>query len=246
MERQRRGRAVLSRILTVAETGSTNADVIELARAGAEEGLWLRADRQTGGRGRQGRTWESPAGNLYASTLVRLRPTDPPAPTLALATAVALHQVAAAYLPKGAACTIKWPNDVLVGGAKLAGILLERADDAVVIGVGMNLAHHPDLPGRASTSLADHARSVAPDDFLAELAAALARWVQRWRGEGLDAVRRAWLSAAHRQGAALATRLPDGSMVDGLFDGLDRDGALLLRLADGAVRTIHAGDVFLV
>src|SRR5689334_7206475 len=107
-------------IRTVPETGSTNDDLAALARAGAPEGTWLRAERQTGGRGRQGRGWESPLGNLHASTLVRLAPGDPPAPTLALVAAVALREVAAAFAP-GADLVIKWPNDLLAGGAKLAG-----------------------------------------------------------------------------------------------------------------------------
>ena len=138
-------------IRTVAETGSTNDDLAMLARAGVAEGLWLRAERQTGGRGRQGREWRSPPGNLYASTIVRLRPGDPPAPTLALVAAVALHQVAALFAP-GASIAIKWPNDLMAGGAKLSGILLERSDDAVIIGFGVNLAHHPEDLERPATS----------------------------------------------------------------------------------------------
>src|SRR5690348_13140280 len=110
-------------IRTVAETGSTNDDVLALARADVPEGTWLRAERQTAGKGRQGRSWESPPGSLYASTLVRLQPGDPPAPTLALVAAVALHQAVSAYAPD---LTIKWPNDLVVRGMKLAGILLER------------------------------------------------------------------------------------------------------------------------
>src|SRR3954463_8944234 len=124
-------------IRTVAETGSTNDDLAALARAGAPAGSGLRAGRQTGGRGRQGRAWDSPAGNLHASTLVRLRPEDPPAPSLALAAAIALHEAAAAFAPQ-AELVVKWPNDLLAGGDKLAGILLEREGDAVVIGFGVN------------------------------------------------------------------------------------------------------------
>src|SRR5687768_16834440 len=111
-------------IRTVAETGSTNDDLASLAREGAPEGSWLRAIRQSGGRGRQGRDWHSPPGNLHASTLVRLRPGDPPAPTLALVAAVALHEVASALVVAGVEIEIKWPNDLLVAGAKLSGILL--------------------------------------------------------------------------------------------------------------------------
>ena len=226
-------------IRTVAETGSTNDDLAVLARDGAPEGLWLRAERQTGGKGRQGRAWLSPPGNLYISTLVRLAPSDPPAPTLALVAAVALHETVALHAP-GAA--IKWPNDLIAGQAKLAGILLERHNEAVVIGFGVNLAHAPDLPDRPATSLADLAGTPQnPASFAEILAETHARWLTRWRAEGIAPVRKAWLAAAHPIGTALSTG--EGQ---GLFDGLDEDGALRLHLADGTTRVIHAGDVFLI
>jgi BirA family biotin operon repressor/biotin-[acetyl-CoA-carboxylase] ligase len=222
-------------IRTVAETGSTNDDVAALAREGALEGLWLRADHQTGGKGRQGRAWHSPSGNLHASTLVRLQPEDPLAPTLALVAAVALHEAVRPHVP---AAQVKWPNDLMVDGAKLAGILLERQGDAVIIGFGVNLACRPESLERPAASLEG---AVAPGAFVERLAAAFAAWLQRWRGEGLAPVRAAWLAAAHPPGTALTT-------VDaaGIFDGLDETGALRLRLADGSLRVIHAGDVFLL
>jgi BirA family transcriptional regulator, biotin operon repressor / biotin---[acetyl-CoA-carboxylase] ligase len=225
-------------IETVAETGSTNDDLLARAAAGAPEGLWLRAERQTGGRGRQGRVWRSPPGNLYASTLVRLRPADPPASTLALAAAVALHDAAAADLMR---VSIKWPNDLMAGQAKLAGILLERAGDAVVIGFGANLAHHPHGLDRPVTSL-KALTGAAPDaqTFADKLAATFARRLAEWR-RGLAAIRSAWLAAAHPVGTMLST--PEG---EGRFDGLDDGGALRLRRADGTIRTIHAGEVFLI
>lgn len=232
------------RIRTVAETGSTNADMIALAAAGLEEGVWLRAERQSSGRGRLGRSWTSPAGNLYASTLVRIRPSDPPAATLALVAAVALEDTVSAYAPGRA--LLKWPNDLLIDGAKMSGILLERAGDAVVIGIGVNLAHHPTDTDRAATSLAACNVAVAPEDFLETLAEAFTRWVERWRGEGIDTIRRRWVAKAHPIGTPLTVRLPDGPAIDGLFDGLDPEGALILRLADGTRRVIHAGDVFLL
>ena len=228
-------------IISVAETGSTNDDVAALASEGAAEGLWLRAERQSGGRGRQGRAWSSPPGNLYASTLVRLRPGDPPAPSLALVAAVALHEAASAWAP-GSELAIKWPNDLLAGGAKLAGILLERAGEAVVIGFGVNLAHHPEGLERPVTSLAALAGGAPePALFLEQLAESFARWLGSWRGAGLAAIRPAWLARAHPPGTALAT--PEGA---GLFEGLDASGALRLRLAHGEVRLVHAGDVFLL
>lgn len=226
-------------IRTVAETGSTNDDLAALARGGAAEGTWLRAERQTGGKGRQGRAWVSPSGNLYASTLVRLQRGEPPAPTLALLAAVALHEVVAIYAPSA---QIKWPNDLLFDGAKLAGVLLERQGEAVIIGFGVNLAHHPTDLGRPATSLIALA-GIAPQPgaFLEILAEAFAGWLDRWRNEGLAPVRARWLAAAHPLGTPLAT-----ADAEGLFDGLDESGALRLRLANGGMRVIHAGDVFLI
>lgn len=231
-------------VRTVSETGSTNDDLADSARQGAPEGIWLRADRQSGGRGRQGREWHSPPGNLYASTLVRLRPGDPPAPSLALVAAVALHEVASAFAG-GAPIEIKWPNDLMVAGAKLSGILLERLEDSVIVGFGVNLAEHPDQTERPSTSLAALGGAPAPEVFLEALAQSFARWLGRWRDEGLAPIRAHWLAAAHPPGTALSTHTASGAWVEGVFDGLDESGALRLRLADGSAQVIHAGDVFL-
>jgi BirA family biotin operon repressor/biotin-[acetyl-CoA-carboxylase] ligase len=227
-------------------TGSTNDDVLALARDGVEEGSWLRAERQTGGKGRQGREWESPAGNLHASTLVRLRSDDPPAPTLALVAAVALHETVSVFAPD-AGVMIKWPNDLLAAGAKLSGILLERLEDCVVVGFGVNLAEHPDATARPSTSLAAlGAEAPDPALFLELLAESFARWLARWRTDRLGPVRAAWLAAAHPIGTPLSTHTASGAWIEGLFDGLDESGALCLRMADGSSRVIHAGDIFLL
>jgi BirA family biotin operon repressor/biotin-[acetyl-CoA-carboxylase] ligase len=233
-------------IRSIAATGSTNDDVMALGRAGAAEALWLRADVQTGGRGRQGRAWIAPPGNLSASTLVRLRPGDPPAASLALLAGVALHEAASAWA-QGAPLALKWPNDLLLDGVKLAGILLERSADAVVAGFGVNLAHAPDLPDRPATCLA--AAGIAPppaDLFLDDLAASFARWLAVWRGEGLGAVLGRWRACAHPPGTALRVLLPDGETLEGLFDGLDEQGGLRLRLPGGGISEIQAADVFLI
>lgn len=213
-----------------------------LARSGASEGLWLRAERQTQGKGRQGRAWASPEGNLYISTLVRVRPGEPSPATLALVAAVALEEAVALF---GVPPMLKWPNDLLVSGAKLSGILLERVDDAVILGFGVNLAHHPTDTDRPATSIAAHAPAPDPEVFAETLAEIFARWLSRWR-DGIAPIRERWLARAHPIGTALTARLADGTSVDGLFDGLTSDGALSLRLADGSHRAIHAGDVFLL
>lgn len=205
----------------------------------------MRAERQTGGRGRAGRSWVSEPGNLHVSTLVRLRPGDPPAPTLALVSAVAAQETAQALLP-AQRITIKWPNDLMIGDAKLCGMLLERQGDAVIAGFGMNVAHAPALPDRAAISLA--AAGASPDidagQVVAVLAAAFERWLDVWRRDGLERIRLAWLTAAHSPGTPLRVVRPDGSVLEGAFDGLAADGGLILSLADGARHVIHAGDVF--
>jgi BirA family biotin operon repressor/biotin-[acetyl-CoA-carboxylase] ligase len=239
------------RIVTVAQTGSTNADLLAIARdgdGGGEEGLWLRAERQTQGRGRQGRPWQSPVGNLYASTLVRIVPGDPAPPTLALVAAVAVEETVRDALPaqRAGRLALKWPNDLLLGPAKLSGILLERAGDWVVIGVGVNVAHHPDLPDREATSLVAQGSATDAAALLDRLAELFAAWLAWWRRDGLAPVVARWGERAHPPGTPLIARLPDGEAVEGAFDGLDAQGALTLRLADGERRVIHAGDVFLV
>jgi BirA family biotin operon repressor/biotin-[acetyl-CoA-carboxylase] ligase len=234
-------------LLHVPETGSTNADLRQLADAGGEDGLWLRADRQTAGRGRQGRDWSSPSGNFYGSTLVRLHPGDPMPATLALVAAVAIEEAVRACLPEiGRRLCLKWPNDLLIDGAKLSGILLERSGDAVVIGMGINLASAPDLPDRATAALRDHGVDVPPATMQALLAEAMTRWVAIWRASGLSAVIARWEERAHPRGAALTARLPDGQVLNGVFEGLAGDGTLRLGLADGATHVIHAGDIFLL
>jgi BirA family transcriptional regulator, biotin operon repressor / biotin---[acetyl-CoA-carboxylase] ligase len=251
---RRKGPVLIHTIRTVAETGSTNADMAELARSGAAEGLWLRAERQTGGKGRQGRAWASPEGNLYVSTLVRVRPGEPAPATLALVAAVALEETVSTFLFPGeerhsglrrGTPVLKWPNDILIDGAKLSGILLERSGDAVVIGFGVNLAHHPIDLDRPATSLAAHGSAPDPGVFAETLAESFGRWLSRWR-DGIAPVRDRWMARAHPPGTALTARLADGSAIEGLFEGLDGQGALILRLADGGRHVIHAGDVFLL
>ena len=193
-----------------------------------------------------GRDWQSPVGNFYGSTLVRLRAGDPQAATLALVTAVAL-QDALTFVAPDVPFQIKWPNDIMVDGAKLSGILLERSGDAVVIGIGVNLAFHPEGLDRKVTSLRALEAAV-PDaaEFQLILAGRFDDWLARWRSEGLSALRAAWVARAHPKGTALSVNAPDGSVIQGLFEGLADDGALMLRLADGTIRVIHAGDIFLI
>jgi BirA family biotin operon repressor/biotin-[acetyl-CoA-carboxylase] ligase len=218
--------------------------MLALAEQGAPEGTWLRAGRQTGGRGRMGRAWDSPVGNLYASTLVQIRPGDPPALTLALTTANAVHALLAPLCAGQA--RIKWPNDILVDGAKIAGILLERVGDALIVGIGINVTHHPIGLDRPVTSLLAQGAIDAEAGALHErLAQLFGHWLSIWRAQGLDPVLAHWLLNAHSTGTAMRVSQSDGSVVEGTFETLDRHGTLILRLANGQSRAIHAGDIIL-
>ena len=219
--------------------------MLALAEQGVADGTWLRAGRQVGGRGRMGRSWESPSGNLYCSTLVRLRAGDPPAHLLALVAANAVHALVAPLCDGQA--RIKWPNDVLVDGAKIAGILLERAGDAIVVGIGVNLVGHPTGLDRPVTSLAAQGADIAEAGALLDrLAQLFGHWLAIWRAQGLEPVRAHWLLNAHPTGTAMKVVQPDGETIEGSFDTLDQQGMLILRLANGDTRAIHAGDILLI
>lgn len=228
-----------------AETGSTNADLAERLRAGEHvpEGFWLVADRQTAGRGRQGRAWFDGAGNFMASTVVQVVHGDPPAPTLALVAGLAVHEAVAPHVPPPQRAELKWPNDVLIGGAKLAGILLENVGGAVIAGIGVNLAQAPEVPGRQTVALANLGPAPDRDTFAAALAASFERELERWRTFGLEPLIARWQAAAHPPGTPLAVGEPGEEALNGTFAGLSADGALQLRLADGSLKTIHAGEV---
>jgi BirA family transcriptional regulator, biotin operon repressor / biotin---[acetyl-CoA-carboxylase] ligase len=232
-------------IQTVPETGSTNADLAARISAGdfVGEGDWLVADRQTAGRGRQGRVWFDGHGNFMGSTLVRPTAGDPPAASLALLTGLALHEVAAPLVPPPAVALLKWPNDLMIGVAKLAGILLERVGDAVIVGIGVNLAQAPSVEGRATIALSAFGPGPDRDHFAATLARQFALELERWRSFGIEPMIRRWLAAAHPLGTPLVVGEPGDTPLKGRFGGLTADGALQLGLADGTTRTIHAGEV---
>jgi len=231
------------RIHLVPETGSTNADLRAQA-ADWPEGHWLRAERQTAGRGRLNREWQSPAGNLYASTLIRLQPDDPPVTGLSLMMGLAVHDALADLLP-GAPIQLKWPNDVMADGAKLAGMLLEREGNAIIAGVGINVASAPALPDRRTIALADLPGGASRDAaaVLDALIAAFDTWLARWREGGAGVLIPAWTARAHPPGTALVVTAGTGAPQTGRFGGLDADGALILLCDDGSRQIVHSGDV---
>lgn len=232
----------------IAEAGSTSADIAARLRSGdfVPEGHWLVADRQTAGKGRQGREWFDGAGNFMGSTVVHLRFGDPDPATLALVAGLAVHEVVTGRLRGVALAVLKWPNDLMIGTAKLAGILLERVADSVVIGIGVNLASAPELPDRETIALGDLGAGTDRDAFAAELVRQFDIELDRWRSFGLPPILKRWLAAAHPVGTPLGVGEPGEEPLQGSFAGLSDDGALLLRLADGQTRVIHAGDVRLI
>ncbi len=270
----------------LATVGSTNDWLLANADT-LGDGHWVRADRQTAGRGRRGRVWNDGAGNLMTSVLVRAAgPNAGKVQQLSFVAAVALLEAVAEVtsplagevdsrvsaagegwpaLPtsadpspgppfgrlstspaRGEVFSLKWPNDLLLHGTKCAGILLERQGDWLVIGFGVNLAHHPQGTERPATSLAAAGLPVPPPQALqAALASAFSNWRAIWAHQGFAPIRAAWLAHAAGLGQRLVARLGDENP-EGVFTGLADDGALLLQLDDGAVRAIHAGEVFAV
>ncbi|MBT0669732.1 biotin--[acetyl-CoA-carboxylase] ligase [Novosphingobium profundi] len=231
----------------VEETGSTNQDLVDRLKHAdyVPEGDWLVADRQSRGRGRLGRDWFDGSGNFMGSTVVRCAPGQPSPATLAFVVGLAVHDAVQAFLPAGSGLRLKWPNDLLLDGAKLSGVLLEMIRDTVVVGVGVNLKVAPDVPDRRTVSLEERGITVDRDAFAEKLAASLDRELERWRGAGLAPLLRRWQSAAHPEGTPLQVHPPGEPPVTGTFAGLSSEGSLRLRVADGTVRLIHAGDVFL-
>ncbi len=229
------------------ELDSTNAEARRLAAGGEAGPLWITAARQTAGRGRRGRSWESPRGNLAATLLIR--PARPLAEwaQLSFAAAIATADMAASLAPN-AHVAVKWPNDVLADGRKLAGILLETAgpssmDQALAIGIGVNLAAHPEDTEFPAISLAALGQKPPPpEDALAMLAAGFVEWYEVWLAEGFAPIRDAWLARAAGLGQRIRARLPDAER-SGIFEGIDADGALLLN-EGSRTRVIAAGEVF--
>jgi len=237
----------LYRLVALDQCASTNDEAKALARAGAPEGTLVWALAQTGGRGRRGRAWVSPPGNLYCSLVLRPAAAAATAAQLSFVAAVAVGEVVSTLVP--GSVKLKWPNDVLVEGAKVAGILLESEPrpvgglDWLVLGIGINVRHHPPVTDYPCTDLARAgAGTVAAADVLVALAGRFENWYRRWQAQGFAPVRAAWLNAAFGLGGRMTVRLSDGNFEAVLVD-LDADGALVAQTEQG-IRRVAAGDVF--
>lgn len=231
------------------EIDSTNAEALRRARAGARGPLWIIARRQSAGRGRRGRHWVSLSGNLHASLLL----TDPAptarAPQLGFVAALALHDAAAAAAPVLAQrLALKWPNDLLCGGRKIAGILVEGEDDPVsaAVGIGVNCHAHPAGAEYPATDFATAGAAITPMALFDLLAGAMEKRIRQWsRGDGFLAIRSAWLERAAGSGDPVRVRLAERETA-GIFETIDESGRLVLRHADATREAIAAGEVFLV
>ena len=245
------GEILRGEILRLEEVDSTNAEARRRAESGETGPLWITARRQTAGRGRRGRTWETGAGNLAATLLTTTAKPPVEAAQVAFVAALAVADLALACVPE-ALVRLKWPNDVLVAGRKVSGVLIESGawGDGrlwLAVGVGVNLRTAPVAADRPATTFADHLRAdvaapPTPAAALDLLARAFDRWLETWERYGFEPVRAAWTTRAEL-GRACTVRL-DRETVEGEAEGLDSDGALRLLLPNKNVRRITAGDVF--
>jgi BirA family transcriptional regulator, biotin operon repressor / biotin---[acetyl-CoA-carboxylase] ligase len=240
------------RLVRMETVDSTNAEARRRAKAGEPGPLWIWSARQSQGRGRGGREWISQHGNLFASLLIGVNCPIRVASQLALVAGIVTYDTIAkliAYEGRSE-LLLKWPNDVLLAGEKLAGMLLENVGSpmenrsVVVIGTGINLANHPEELPQPAISLGAYGMTVAPADALEVLAATTHEWLARWaEGTSFPSIRRAWLDRAGPTGRPLRVKI-NGEETEGVYAGLDSDGALRLLTADGSEHRIAAGDVF--
>jgi BirA family transcriptional regulator, biotin operon repressor / biotin---[acetyl-CoA-carboxylase] ligase len=235
------------RHIALESVGSTNAEALERARWRERGPLWITALSQKAGRGRRGSVWISPKGNLYASLLLSEPSPKPLAPQLSFVAALALHDALSECAPRlGPLFKLKWPNDVLLGPDKLAGILIEGQSDSifnVVIGFGVNCTSHPLDTYFPATNLLLAGAVVAPDVLFVALSAAMLHRLSRWQGGGgFASIRADWLARAAGLGENIRVRLPEREL-RGRFQGLDNSGRLLVQ-QPGGLTTVTAGEVF--
>lgn len=231
------------------ELDSTNAEARRRAESGDLGPVWITATRQSAGRGRRGRTWETATGNLAATLLIATDKAPADAAQISFVAALAAADLAEAFLGIGVA-RLKWPNDLMIHGRKAAGILVESGTTPskglwLAVGLGINLAHAPSEVERPAASFAEFMSSPPPSARAALdiLAHRFNYWQDIWERQGFAPIATAWTSRALGLGAPCEARLPNQTH-RGIAEGMDPDGALRLRLPDGAILRITAGDVF--
>jgi BirA family biotin operon repressor/biotin-[acetyl-CoA-carboxylase] ligase len=237
------------RLLAFEHIDSTNEEARRLAVKGAAHGTVVQAATQTEGRGRRGRRWDSPPGNLYCSLVLRPDCALGEAANVSFVAAVAVGEAIDPWLCEGVELGFKWPNDVLLSGRKAAGFLLESSAaggrcEWLVLGLGVNLERFPEGTAFPATSLrAERCRPVTVGELLEGVCRRFGEWYGRWRADGFGPVRAAWLGRAVRLGRTIEVRT-DSERLTGRFADLDSRGALILEVPGGTRREVTAGDVF--
>ena len=234
------------------ELDSTNQEALRRAPDFDGTPLWIVAHRQTKGRGREGRNWVSETGNLYTSFLFRPQCSLSTANQLSFVTGVGVFETVRSVLGSSTQAEkirLKWPNDILVDRKKIAGILIESFlasqshEPVIAIGIGINIAHHPDLPDRETTHLGAHVSGVNPELVFSALSRELDKSIEQWdRGRNFDLIRQHWSERAHNPGERLSVRVGNNRF-EGVFNGLDDDGALKIKLDTGELKRVTVGDV---
>lgn len=233
------------RLVALPEVDSTSEELRRRAAEAPGEGLVVTAAIQTQGRGRRGRSWTSPTGNLYVSLRLAQAASLAETAQLSFVAAVALGDALAEAAPH-LSVRFKWPNDLLVNGGKISGILLETEGPWILLGIGVNLTFAPPADGAAfpPTNLAAEGAQVTRQDLLPALCRHLAELLHLWRTQGFEVVRRLWLERARGLGEPVVARLQSGEEITGTFADLDADGALVMDVPGAGRRRIMAGDVF--
>lgn len=238
-----------ARVIAFERIGSTNAEALARARAGEEGPLWITAERQSAGRGRRGRTWVSEPGNLFATLLLTNPSPSDCLPQLPLVAALAVRDALVSCAPgQDARFAVKWPNDLLLDGRKVAGILVEgetvQGRASVAVGIGVNCRHHPGGTAYGAIDLMTAGLSASPNFVFAALAAAMDRRLSQWQaGRGFAGIRGDWLSHVIGLGEPIRIRMDERELL-GVFESIDQAGCLILHHIDGRRERVSAGDVF--
>jgi len=240
------------KFISLDQVDSTNAEARRLAESGERGPLWIRADEQTRGRGRRDRDWVSDKGNLFCSALYPKFGNAEETAKLSFVAALAVADTIETYVDSSMV-SLKWPNDVLIESRKSSGILLESGDDWIIIGIGINLLHHPSDNEFPATHLLAHIDDehldtpepvmTGADAVMAILSKHFDTWLNIFKNDGFTKIKKAWMDKAHNVPGLVRVRLPKESFTGDAL-GLDENGALRVRAEDGTIRDIHAGDVF--
>lgn len=232
--------------------GSTNVEAARLAAMGektAPDGTLVWSLEQTDGRGRRGRDWDSPTGNLYTSLILRPEVPLREAAQLGFVAALSVYDALGIIGPTGNQVHCKWPNDILLNEKKVAGILLEshggggdKPADWIILGMGLNVSSHPEGTDYPATSLRSEGFDSTLEETISAYTKSFLSWKNKWLDQGFDPIRKDWQWRCIGKGNPIEVRL-ENQTLSGIFEDIDEDGALLLD-QDGVIRRITAGDVF--